>query len=261
MLDKLNLLVEENAPGLEAAVIALFRHHLIGRSVSGINGNGRVAFLTGNKFKDLDVTIAFNDTTRKFALASLFNRTNSFARICDFETGLAYQRAAAFLENYTPTPTKEEVAAVVVADNTTEEFKKLLATEYPIRDSEDFYKALGWFSKRISNVIVVLPKYLEELFLAKFGADVTYKAFEEDEKLNRWSIKLGVKLNSKKQEQVPEALEQYVTMPGRVITDEAFILELVFNYGFKLNRQQDTDAIFARIPEAFQEAFTLGLTE
>ena len=261
MLNTLNTLIENNTPTLEADIIALFRHHMTGRSVSGSYGNGRIAFFAGEHFADLIVTVAFKDMTRKFAFASLFNKTNSFARVCDFETGAAYNRAVTALTNYTPTLTRAEAANAKAADATKEAFKKYLANEYTVRADENFYRALGWLSKRITTVVVTLPKYLEEQFVTKFGTDAVYKAFDETENYNSWAFKIGVRLNAKKQEQVPEALTEYVTLPSRTITDEAFILELVSNYGFKLNRQQDTDAIFARIPEAFQEAFTSGLSE
>jgi hypothetical protein len=228
------------------AAFALFFHTVNFTSADGV---GRVANVLGSTLDALKIEIQFNNSSsRSFLLSDIVKGYTRFVRLPDYRIAVAYNKATNWLRTLTvidrATRTKEDIV--------TEELHEFAARTYEPQTSEEFYHMLGWLTNYLSNVVLLVPEYLQDAAEELF--DPTVVKVTDEAKLKGNSYPWMFKLQYKKHDKKPDLLSAV-----KDATDLTH--ELITNYGLHLGKQQDADQIRATIPDEMLEYFELGITE
>lgn len=248
-------------------------------------GNGKVTAFAGDTLENLVVEIAFAEVTKKFSLMAIMK--NSFVKFADIaEIGDAWDEAVVVHTNLV-TGYKEYVAAQAQAQYKAKkdaEKEKEAEAKYQKRKEQDIksfenllnkakefathtdelYFAIGWLARHVGTIRAEIPDYLQKSFEQHFGGDVTPYVIDSKKKTSggfalKWGVGMLARFSSKDLTPVPSILTRYLDQTGKLISNTAFVRDLVDDYGFQFGKKQDIEKITKTIPAKHIEAFTAGL--
>lgn len=126
--------------------------------------------------------------------------------------------------------------------------------------SNSYYSFIGWCTKHLNKIYISMPDYLEKWFVGRFG-DLTRTIIDRDAKTSggfpkRYSLCMMASFNK----ELPEEYRTYVkpSKSGKNISNNQFIIGLIENFNFDVNKKQDINKIIKEIPTDKLEDFKEG---
>lgn len=271
----------------EVVLADLFGEYIKGAEVNSTScGTGRVTEIAGDTLETTFMTVAFEDSIKKFAVLPIITGRALFTKFADItEIGDAWDAAfkvhTELTEKYSELKRAEELRKKEAAKRAEAEKKaeakyqhlkekavkdfEVLTTKVKetITEADEFYYALGWLAKHTSTISAALPDYLASSFTKHFGTDTGARIVDSKKKtINGYSMQwtFGFKAALRKSDDIPAILMPYVSSSGKAIANTSFIWDLVESYGFKFGKKQDIDHIKKTIPAQCMSSFEAGLS-
>lgn len=130
------------------------------------------------------------------------------------------------------------------------QIKDLSKIKVSKNQSNNYYNFIGWCTKHLNKIYISMPDYLEKWFVGRFG-DLTRTIIDRDAKTSggfpkRYSLCMMASFNK----ELPEEYRTYVkpSKPGKNISNNQFIIGLIENFNFDVNKKQDINKIIKEIP-------------
>ena len=123
-------------------------------------------------------------------------------------------------------------------------------------DDEDFI--IGWLAKHVTRISAEIPDFLENYFVAHFGANAPKTVVNTSMKSSggftkKWSLSCQVHVDDLAT--MPPAL-QTAFKKSKTVNSTSFALKLIYDYGFNFGKEQDISQIKSMSSD--QKAFDLG---
>ena len=123
-------------------------------------------------------------------------------------------------------------------------------------DDEDFI--LGWLAKHVTRISAEIPDFLENYFVAQFGANAPKTVVSTAMKSSggftkKWSLSCTVHVDDLAT--MPPVLQE-VFKKSKTVNNTSFALKLIYDYGFNFGKEQDISQIKSMSSD--QKAFDLG---
>ena len=259
---------------------------LLGTDVkSQLYGSGKVTEIEGNTLGTIILSLAFDDTLKKFSLAQVIKTNFLFVKFDNEELCSALCSAYSLhieldklQKNFKLVERQQEVEAKKKAEEQAKaEAKYLKHKEMAIKEfneqlakvntslnaTDDFYYALGWLTKHVGTISAALPDYLLQYFEKHFGTDANPRVVDSRKRTSggfsyQWALGMRASI-VKNKGNIPSMLLERLNPTGNAITDTSFIWELIDNYGFKFGKKQEEDRIKQMIPAQYISSFEAGL--
>lgn len=269
---------------IESQFIDILKPLIIGAELSNSpNGSGKIVAMKGQTLDDLIVDIQFEKVLKRFSLKHIAdgNRFTKFLDEAIYDkwkelSELHNQMHSTYtsaresikqvqieLEKQAEAEKKAEAKFEKTRENSIRAFNNLVNQVSAPQDSSDFYTALGWLASHIGTISAALPDYLEQSFMAHFGADTPARIVDSSKKTSngnsmQWTF--GFKATLKNPDDCPAVFEPYLSSTKKSLASTAFIWDLVETYGFSFGKKQDINQIKSKIPTQYITAFEAGLT-
>lgn len=139
--------------------------------------------------------------------------------------------------------------------------KRATQSKCEVKETTDFFYALGWLSTHVTSVSAVLPDYLESAFVKNFGEEATRRVTDSSRRTSggyamQWTW--AFKMHLKNPETIPMTLNGMINDTGKIIANTSFIWDLVADYGFKFGKEQDVVEIMRHVPIEYVPMFVEG---
>lgn len=111
-------------------------------------------------------------------------------------------------------------------------------------DVNDTDVVIGWLAKHTKNVIARMPDFLEDKFIATFG-DVEHMVTDSNKRTvngfpMQWAFSGHITVDTL--DSMPPVLESKFNKK-KTLNDSAFVLGLIWNYGFTFGKKQNVEEI------------------
>jgi hypothetical protein len=249
-------------------------------------GKGRVIEAQGINIDSMVMDIAFDNSTKRFAVEPVISGKVFFTKFADNdEIKNAWNVVLGFHTEITRQYNKIKNAEVeaeraakkkAVADlkaaekferekaRAIREFENLASTPRAKDTTNDFYYCLGWLAKNAGAISAKIPDYLLSYFESQFGVDAKPYVVDSNKRTvngnsMQWAIGMKIALPKKVHGLVPSMLADYLSKNGHDIANTPFIWDLIDNYGFQFGTEQDIEKIRACVPSEYIDSFELAL--
>ena len=123
-------------------------------------------------------------------------------------------------------------------------------------DDEDFI--IGWLAKHVTRISAEIPDFLENYFVAQFGANAPKTVVNTSMKSSggftkKWSLSCQVHVDDLVT--MPPVLQD-VFKKSKTANNTSFALKLIYDYGFNFGKEQDISQIKSMSSDL--KAFDLG---
>lgn len=126
-------------------------------------------------------------------------------------------------------------------------------------DINDTDVVIGWLAKHTKNIIARMPDFLEDRFVATFG-DVEHTVTDSNKRTvngfpMQWAFSGHITVDTL--DSIPPVLENRFNKK-KTLNDSAFVLGLIWNYGFTFGKKQNVEEIKKCVQNdiAFETGFT-----
>lgn len=270
----------------EHELVRVFAEYVIDAEVTCDSyGHGIITDAHGANFDSFVATVSFTDVTKNFSLQHIATSGRFIKFVNDeiteayitaynvhteitkkyHELGRTAKKLAIEAANKAEADKKAAIKNTRLKDKTLSDFKNLTSGNRAVTFTalEEFYKALGWLVKHIGTISAVVPDYLVSAFEAEFGSNTGYTVVDINKKTSgnnymKWSFSFTASV--RKAETIPEVLIPYINASGKMITNTAFVYDLVTRYGFKFGKKQEIAEINGKVPAEYLEFFNAGLS-
>lgn len=119
---------------------------------------------------------------------------------------------------------------------------------------------IGWLAKHATNLIAKMPDFLEPQFNDIFGTDTPRTVVDSSKRTvngnpMQWAFSGHISVDDITH--IPPVLKNKFK-DKKQLNDSQFVLNLIYNYGFKFGKEQNVDEIKATIPDSHLQEFNVG---